>query len=391
MHRFLSVFNPLFFAFLGSQGSSAELQNESRHRYQPSESQTNNASAWAQVGPIIQHDAVLASSIDFNDATGDLIVAYGYTNISSGNATTILFLTGGDTASAWTTIASHTPQFAQPYDDFAFRARDNTALYLGLRINEAYNISSVLRGGGGYDGFEGCWAFNGWVFDFEVYAEPGGAGDDIRLVASPDNATLQIATYNHTGYDQYPAADAWGPYTTVAAATNAVIDDVVVARGPSDTLFAAWTSVQPGSGPIDVTVAATTLSNTTQWQAYLTIKGSNQPSIAWAPWGDGGGGDGGSGMLCVSVAVDVAECSAGSAACVAVQCSGTTPSGTQGWLDLGQVLAGVDVDIAPGIAMVPIGANNTMLVVAAQSASNASTLLTASCVVTDTPTGPTAA
>ena len=66
----------------------------------------------------------------------------------------------------------------------------------------------MLRSGrSGSDGeFEGCWAFAGAAaFDFAV-----GAAGDMRLVAV-DGGQATLTTYNHTGWDQYPAADAFGP------------------------------------------------------------------------------------------------------------------------------------------------------------------------------------
>jgi hypothetical protein len=47
----------------------------------------------------------------------------------------------------WSAVASFTPQYAQAYDNFAFRVRStagNQSLYLGLRIDGA-NLSRVLK------------------------------------------------------------------------------------------------------------------------------------------------------------------------------------------------------------------------------------------------------
>jgi hypothetical protein len=313
------------------------------------------SSSWLPVGAVIVQSSIDAVAIEFTDASGIPLIAYGFTNTSSGNATSIYFRQWNVSVGEWSLIASHTPQFAQPYDTFSFRVRGGI-LYLGLRIDESYDLSSVLRGEGGFDGFEGCYAFSGWTWDFDI-----SSSGDLRAVASPDNASLAIATYGESGWDAYPAGDTWGPFIDVVPAGGpATLNDVVVLRGDNDTLWAAYTT---GS---NVMVASTTLTNTSVWVPTGGLTAGAGPALAWQPVFKAG-----TGLLCMSVVSGRGPFNA------SVQCAVDGAAG--GWVAVGTALIGVSNSLPTGIALFPDAKGNTIVLVAAQDGANATLMRTATC------------
>jgi hypothetical protein len=314
------------------------------------------------MGAPLVHDAVVAVSLSFDAGQGEPTLAYGYLNASTG-ATTIIVAEYEPADGAWVPVASHSPQFAQDYDNFSFRVRDGI-FYIGLRIqNEGpAGLSSVLRGEGGWDGFEGCWAFKGSVFDFEIDAPPapGGQGD-MRLFSSPTNVTLALRTYNHTGWDNYPATDAFGPPTVLAK--DGRLDAVVAARGGGNTLYAAYAC----SG--NVSAVATTLSNSSQVAAVATTFQGDDIDLAW----------GGDGVLCVS---SVEAAGGGAEWQLRVRCRADAVGGD--WTDLGVAAAGVLPSAGSSLAVTASG----IVYAAALSAANATQAAVASCALPANLTAP---
>lgn len=307
------------------------------------------APRWSPVGPAMQHQTIVASGLDFDDVTTAPIVAYGFTDDATG-ATRITFRKWNTTSGQWAVLATHEPQFAQSYDSFAFRERANV-LYLGLRINEDYILSSILRGGAGYDGFEGCWAFSGWTWDFEMM-ETG----DVRLISSPTNSSVTVSAYGRKGWDQYPASDAWAPFTPVTAPVDPpTLDEIVLTRGGQGMLYTVYSEAGLSR------VGRTTLDNTTIWQDLGASFPGVGADIAWAPQGGA--------TLCTAAVVD---------GCASVHClTATSPR----WSDFGCALKGVQASTGAGVAIVPSGRAGQVasVVVAAVDAATPSILRTASC------------
>jgi len=304
------------------------------------------AASWVPVGKPLEHKTVVAADIDFVDGTTVPMVAYGYD--ASEADTTILFMRWNASTGAWDEIASHTPQFGQPYDDFAFRERHGV-LYLGLRIAESFVLSSILRGGPGYDGFDGCWAFPGWTWDFEV-ADDGNA----RLVTSPANSTVQLSTYNHTGWDSYPARDEWSPFVNATKPVSPpTLNEIRVARAGFTDLAAVYTAEGK------TRVLRTTLNQSSAVAVLGEFDDASAPDVAWAPASS-------SGLLCVAFV---------SEGCVHAQCSLHRAA----WTDLGCAVKGVSAAAGAHVAISAAAGGGGLTVVAAGiSASDPSTVVTAS-------------
>jgi hypothetical protein len=211
-------------------------------------------------------------------------------------------------------------------------------------------LSSVLRGGGGYDGFEGCWAFAGAAWDFEVTLGAGAAGGNVRLVASPDNATLGTASYNKSGWDTYPAGDTWSKRHRVG--DWAGVSDVQVLADAAANL---WT-LFGGSG--NATLGVTTLAQSNEWTTLTSWNGFSPAGLAWTPV---------NATVCVAVVQTVTGL-------LIVECA----SGASGaWQELGPPLPSVRaLPALAGITILPDTLSTVL--VTARDAADANTLWTAS-------------
>lgn len=347
--------------------------------------------SWTQVGQTIAQPMILGVAIDYNETTASPVIAYGYSNSSDGGATTISF-DALSVAKTWMPSASHTPEFGQTYDDFTFRVRDDT-LYLGLRITEEGDdsLSSVLRGRGGWDGFEGCYAFYGWVYDWDLAPSTNGThfsagpSGDMRLVVSPDNATVATAGYAAAGWDQYPAADTWSAYVNVSTGSTGPVHELVTCTGCDGGLFAGW--VQDGTAGVAWTRADPASNKVWNPIAGASFPGAVGLGLAYSPW-----------------RVAPARCSDGGALCaswytpsgainVSCESTGQAKGFTSG--SMMAALQGVrgDMELYSGIALSPLPGHSTptttgtgtgaapslVLAVAGISAGNAAQLLTAYC------------
>ena len=86
---------------------------------------------WQPLGAPIVHPYVLASSCSFNATSGAPLVAYGAADEPGDTTTRVLEWTA---ARSWDLVATHTPQFAQPYENFNLKTAPGF-LYLGLAID----------------------------------------------------------------------------------------------------------------------------------------------------------------------------------------------------------------------------------------------------------------
>jgi hypothetical protein len=240
-----------------------------------------HAPGWQQLGSSITHSRIVAVSASVDGHLGPLI-AYGASD--SPDDTTTRILSWNASGSSWVQIGSHTPQFGQPYEHFDLRVRQSI-INIGFVINPsdvpASGLSSVLRnvsGGGSGDGFEGCYAFPGDVWDFDLSEE-----GDITAIISPDNLTIGFASYASTGYSTYPASNAWTDLTIVARPVAGVAAISAVRAGNEALLF-AWAD---GVGVL--LSGLTPLSASSNWLSTGSPFGSSEsliagtsPAIAWA-------------------------------------------------------------------------------------------------------------
>lgn len=185
--------------------------------------------AWSSVGPTLFYSNVSGVDLDFSGASqgASPVVAVAFLDSATG-ATRIQV--EALTAGHWMTVASHEPELSQDYDTIILRYRGGIA-YVGMGI-EGDNLASVLRGKADSIGMEGSWAFpaSGQSWGFDIDAAPGGAGD-MRLLGWANITSLSVVGYNHTGWDSYPASDAFGP--PMAAYTGlALAPAVTVVAGP---------------------------------------------------------------------------------------------------------------------------------------------------------------
>lgn len=236
-------------------------------------------------------------------------------------------------------------------------------LYLGLVIDEAFNLSSVLRGDNGFDGFTGCYAFGGWVYDYAITSN-----GDMRAIMSPDNRTMLTDTYKSSGWNSYPAGNTWTPPHHVATAPAArSIQEVRVAAGLRDTLWTVRTerpSNGSSTGGIDrplsslsqavSVVSRTTLSDTDSWKDYIQVQGALGAAVDWASTGTSSPSP--SGIVCTAALVPTtarlhAPAAASTvAAQLQVHCAQTSPgpagqpdvAGT--WKGMGTALSAIAVD-----------------------------------------------
>lgn len=172
---------------------------------------------WNLVASPITSSSVVASDLDFADGfvapgpvpsliNGTPVVAIG--SIESDGATLTTFYYLSQNPLSWASFATHSPGMAQSYDAFSLKFTLGR-IYLALRI-AGEDIASVLRSGtSGSDGeFEGCYAFDGFLFDFAIDHETG----DMRLATSPDNKTIGVQSYAKKGWDVYPASDEFSTF-----------------------------------------------------------------------------------------------------------------------------------------------------------------------------------
>ena len=181
--------------------------------------------AWSSLGPTLLYSNVSGVDLDFGGASPVVAVAF----VDSATGATRIQVEAL-TAEHWMTVASHEPQLVQDYDTLILRYRGGEA-YVGVGI-EGDNLASVLRGKSDSVGMEGSWAFpaSGQSWGFDIDASPGGAGD-MRLLGWVNITTLSVVSYNHTGWDSYPASDAFGP-PIVAYTGLALASAVSVVAGP---------------------------------------------------------------------------------------------------------------------------------------------------------------
>lgn len=309
-------------------------------------------STWKPLGSPIAHDNILATSITFSPNSTPYL-ALGTSNSDGGTTTRFYNITlggGSGGSSDWVEFATHTPQFPQPYEHFTLSVEGEApAIYLGLVINPsdgaAAGLSSVLRNAhpvSGEDGFEGCYAFEGTVYDFAI--TPLG---DMRLVqgSGGDNKTLELATYGRAGWDGYPAGDAWGPFAPAAKLKKgAAISSITTASDRvNNRLFVLF----GGESTSEYRVGVTTLSNSTYWSesvgappfpAILPTGTPSSAALVWAPCGTGGG----PGLLC-------AAAHDGTSGEVFVSCS---VNGTEAWGGAILALKGVTTTLGMPIGLV---------------------------------------
>ena len=279
---------------------------------------------WVLLGTPINHDAIQAISLDFDNLNMMLptsptlgnslpVLAYGYYNATTGGSSINFIhyqpvtmnepiINNQSLQGQWNIIATHTPQFAQPYDNFNFKIRDNGILYLGLRIDESdFMLSSILKGERGIGKtFEGCYAFNGYIFDYDInFLEPNTG--DIKLITSPDNLTLAYSTYGHTGYNSYPAGDTWGPYIPITPSLPSnqySIDNImVISQFSMNELKVFFAYDQIGN----TTIGQVSLLNNTNYLPYTNNPLSgNLVGLSYTAWSYNIS----TGLLCVALELD---------------------------------------------------------------------------------------
>jgi hypothetical protein len=350
---------------------------------QPSSSAPSPLPSWQPLGAPLQHDHITALAGCFSSAPGSSpILAYGADDASAD--TTVRFLGWNSSGSGpgpaasgnWSLLASHTPQFAQPYGHFSVAERQGL-LYLGLSLTSsedpaAAGLSSVLRGLAepGTDGFEGCYAFQSDVFAWQL-----DAGGSLRAALSPDNASLGLATYDASGWDSYPASDAWGPLLPVAHLGSGQLDSVQAAASSDGRLLTAFS----GAGALQLGVGSLASSALPgQWSSLGSPLGPVQPAVGPAlAWLEPASGSGGSASAVLCVAAHAPSGSSGSGS-VAVACSSNASAA--GW-GSSPVLAlpGSDPRLAPGLALAQLPSGELRLALVAASASSPGQLLSAAC------------
>lgn len=311
---------------------------------------------WILLGSPLKHDAIQAVSLDFDDLNmgyssakntietvlmaptqgkGLPILAYGYYNSSTQGSTINIIsyhpstmnepiVNNQSSQGTWTIIAQHTPQFAQPYDNFNFKIRNNGLLYLGLRIDENdFMLSSVLKGERGMSAsFEGCYAFNGYIFDYDINDIEPNTGD-IKLITSPDNTTLSFATYGHTGYNTYPATDTWGPNIPITPAlpTNTfTIDNVMLTTQFTLDRTAVFMAYDQ-SGNTSVGLLSLQINSIFLPYTSKPFNG-NLVGLAYTPWVTNTS----TGLLCVALAND--DTGTATSSTINVECVADNGSGS---------------------------------------------------------------
>jgi hypothetical protein len=236
---------------------------------------------WQQLGSSITHSRIVAVSASVDAVLGPLI-AYGASDSPDDTTTRILsFQANG---SSWVQIGSHTPQFGQPYEHFDLRVRQ-AVINIGIVINPsdvpAAGLSSVLRnvsGGGSGDGYEGCYAFPAYVWDFDLSQE-----GDVRAIISPDNRTIGFASYASSGFSSYPASNAWTDLTIVARPIAGVAA-ISAVRGGNEALLFAWADGAGAllSGLTPLTASSNWLSTGSPFNSADSLIAGTSPAIAWA-------------------------------------------------------------------------------------------------------------
>jgi len=240
--------------------------------------------SWIPLGVPIQQNYIVAMSLALSRGGLGRVLAVGASATAPDDTEIHFYLYNG---TQWSQFSSHTPQFAQPYEHFELRVQGESELYLGLVINPsdagAAGLSSILkrvRPEGGEDGWEGSWAFEGELFDFQLDAQ-----QNVRMaLAIGANKTLALTGYDKRGWDTYPAGDTWGPALPVASPETSLVSVVAVPGGGgagNSQFYVGYTTHSAMS------VGVTTLSNSSLWEELGTPFTSdsgvnlNDTSLAW--------------------------------------------------------------------------------------------------------------
>jgi hypothetical protein len=281
---------------------------------------------WTLVGPPQYFSNVSGADFDFSGAAPT--VAVGFLDADTG-ATKIYIQQLDGAGTNWTTLVSHEPQFAQDYDHFIFRVRSGLA-YVGIGI-EGEGIASVLRGGSGYNNMDGSWAFPAsgasWGFDIDAL------GGDMRLFGWANATSVGLVDFNHSGWDSYPATDAFGPVTPVFLTSSAPPSAIVsVVAGQYPALAGA---ALLGAG--DVSIVMFSVQNTTALtQLPELASGASTVALAWGgPW------------LCA--AFDQPAGGSGPGSAVVVFCM-ANPGPTGVWVSAGAPGSGAVLQVAAHVA-----------------------------------------
>jgi hypothetical protein len=337
------------------------------------------APQWSQMGQPMQHSNVVALSSCLQGSVPTL--AYGASD--SPGDTTIYFMAYSGTG--WEQVATHTPQFAQPYEHFDLRCTGEASgagLYLGLVINPsdsgAAGLSSILKrvpAGGGEDGFEGCYAFEGEVYDFVVTSQ----GDVRMAVVGAGNHSLGLTAYAKAGWSAYPASNTWGPtYTVVNSSATTLTNVRMAAAGAGQVLVSFLGQAGAGAAP-RLRVGLTTPAEGAQWVDLgepFAGAAAGEALVA-APsglaWVEGGPGAAHPPLLC-------AAATAASGASALVACAA---NGTAGWGSPVEALQGGLLAAAAGaqLAAITTTASRQRLLLVAALAEDRMAVHTAACTV----------
>jgi hypothetical protein len=337
--------------------------------YAVDDREVSSLSSWVLVASPIAGTSVVACDIDFADGSpvvsgpvpalvsGTPVVAVG--TIESDGATLTTFYNLMQNPLSWSPFATHSPGMAQSYDAFSLKLALGR-VYLALRI-AGEDISSVLRSGtSGSDGeFEGCYAFDGFLFDFSIDRETG----DMRLATSPDNSTAGVQSYAKKGWNVYPASDEFSSLLPLALPT------------PIGSITSVAVSPTNSSGGEIVIAVSTSLNITSVFSAPLSSKSSVLPTLLGKPISGS----------------QAAVATGGGAACVAtfdafselrVSCADLDIASGGEWTDLGATDPphSSEVRLSPALAMALSKSGSRTLFAAARSdSSNAAHLLISRC------------
>jgi hypothetical protein len=335
-----------------------------------SSSSSSHSSSWVLVGSPIAATSVVASDIDFSDGSpvapgpvpsllpGIPVVAVG--TIESDGATLTTFYSFVENPPSWKSFATHSPGMPQSYDAFSLKFALGR-VYLALRI-AGEDISSVLRSGtSGSDGeFEGCYAFDGFLFDFAIDRGTG----DMRLATSPDNVTVGVQSYAKKGWDVYPASDEFSTFLPLALPTP---------TGGISTVSVSQTN--SSSGGIIVIAVSTSLNVTSVFLAPLSSKSNTLPSPLGKPFsGSQAAVATGGGTACVAVFDYISE--------LRVSCADLDLAPGSGWTDLGPIDPPhiSEEGLLPALALaVSKSGSRTLFAAARSDSTDATNLLISQC------------
>ena len=332
--------------------------------------EVSSLSSWVLVASPIAGTSVVACDIDFADGSpvapgpvpallsGTPVVAVG--TIESDGATLTTFYNLIQNPLSWSPFATHSPGMAQSYDAFSLKLALGR-VYLALRI-AGEDISSVLRSGtSGSDGeFEGCYAFDGFLFDFSIDRETG----DMRLATSPDNSTAGVQSYAKKGWDVYPASDEFS--TLLPLALPPPIGSITsVAVSPTNST----------SDGVIVIAVSTSLNITSVFSAPLSSKSSVLPTLLGKPIsGSQAAVATGGGAACIATFDAFSELS--------VHCADLDIASGREWTDLGATDPphSSEVRLSPALAMaLSKNGSRTLFAAARSDSSNAAQLLISRC------------